>query len=89
MAETRAIIYSGEAPALENALHREFADRRINASTMRKEFFCIALEVVENAVNRLEPDCYSFKDRESQEWQARGAQGPVVEDRPQVRRGRR
>ncbi|WP_349537463.1 DUF4041 domain-containing protein [Sagittula sp. NFXS13] len=66
--DTHAMIYSEEAPALEKALHREFADRRINASNMRKEFFRVGLEEVEDAVKRLAPDANFFKDREVQEW---------------------
>jgi len=37
--DTHAMIYSEEAPALEAALHAEFAEQRINAANMRKEFF--------------------------------------------------
>lgn len=66
--DTHAMIYSDEAPALESALHREFADRRINASNMRKEFFRVRLEEVEDAVHRLAPAANFFKDREAQEW---------------------
>ncbi len=66
--DTHAMIYSDEAPALENALHREFSDRRINSSNMRKEFFRVSLEEVEDAVERLAPDASFFKDREAQEW---------------------
>ena len=66
--DTHAMIYSETAPALEGALHREFADRRINAVNMRKEFFRVGLDEVENAVARLAPDASFFKDREAQEW---------------------
>ena len=66
--DTHAMIYSEEAPALEAALHREFADRRINMSNMRKEFFRAGLEEVEAAVIRLAPDASFFKDRDAQEW---------------------
>lgn len=66
--DTHAMIYSDEAPALEAALHREFADRRINMSNMRKEFFRAGLEEVEAAVARLAPDASFFKDRDAQEW---------------------
>jgi hypothetical protein len=66
--DTHAIIYSEQAPALEAALHREFHDRRINASNMRKEFFCVSPEEVEAAVKRLAPEANFFKDREAQEW---------------------
>lgn len=66
--DTHAMIYSDEAPALEAALHREFAERRINTSNMRKEFFKVTLDEVELAVARLAPEAFFFKDREAQEW---------------------
>ena len=66
--DTHAMIYSDAAPALEFALHKEFADRRINMSNFRKEFFRVSLDEVEEAVARLAPDASFFKDREAQEW---------------------
>lgn len=66
--DTHAMIYSDEAPALETALHKEFADQRINKSNMRKEFFNVRLDQVEEAVSRLAPESNFFKDREAQEW---------------------
>lgn len=66
--DTHAMIYSEEAPNLEAALHREFTDRRVNAANLRKEFFRVSLEEVEEAVRRLAPDAIFFKDREAQEW---------------------
>jgi len=66
--DTHAMIYSEEAPALEAALHNEFADRRINTANSRKEFFRVTLDEVENAVRTIAPDASFFKDREAQEW---------------------
>ncbi|MEE1878131.1 DUF4041 domain-containing protein [Altererythrobacter litoralis] len=66
--DTHAMIYSEEAPALEAALHAEFAERRINMANMRKEFFRVALDEIEAAVSRLAPDASFFKDREAQDW---------------------
>lgn len=66
--DTHAMIYSDAAPALEGALHKEFADRRINMSNFRKEFFRVSLDEVEAAVARLAPAAGFFKDREAQEW---------------------
>ena len=66
--DTHAMIYSENAPALEVALHNEFSDRRINASNLRKEFFRVSLDEVEEAVRTLAPDASFFKDREAQEW---------------------
>lgn len=66
--DVHAMIYSEEAPALESALHREFAERRINMTNFRKEFFRVGLEEVEEAVARLAPSASFFKNREAQEW---------------------
>ena len=66
--DTHAMIYSEEAPTLEAALHNEFSDRRINATNLRKEFFQVGLDEVEEAVKTLAPDANFFKDREAQEW---------------------
>ena len=66
--DTHAMIYSEDAPGLEAALHKEFSDRRINASNLRKEFFRVTLDEVEGAVRVLAPDANFFKDREAQEW---------------------
>jgi hypothetical protein len=62
------MIYSEEAPSLESALHNEFSDRRVNAANMRKEFFRVSLDEVEDAVKRLAPDANFFTDREAQDW---------------------
>jgi Domain of unknown function (DUF4041)/T5orf172 domain len=66
--DIHAMIYSDEAPALEAALHNEFAKRRVNMSNFRKEFFRVTLQEVEEAVGRLAPKANFFKDREAQEW---------------------
>lgn len=66
--DTHAMIYSEDAPSLESALHRVFSEHRVNQANMRKEFFAVTLEDVEEAVKRLSPDASFFKDREAQEW---------------------
>lgn len=66
--DTHAMIYSENAPALEAALHAEFAKERINLQNMRKEFFRVSIDAVEDAVRCLAPDAAFFKDREAQEW---------------------
>ncbi|OAM74428.1 DUF4041 domain-containing protein [Devosia elaeis] len=66
--DTHAMIYSDDAPALERALHAEFAAQRINATNMRKEFFRVSIEEVEAAVKRLAPAAAFFRDIEAQEY---------------------
>ena len=62
------MIYSENAPELEAALHEAFSDRRVNEANLRKEFFKVSLQEVEDAVRHLAPDANFFKDREAQEW---------------------
>jgi hypothetical protein len=66
--DTHAMIYSENAPTLERALHTEFAPHRVNATNMRKEFFRVSIEDVEEAVKRLAPDAAFFRDIEAQEY---------------------
>ncbi len=66
--DTHAMVYSDDAPALEAALHQEFAVRRVNVANLRKEFFRVSLDDVEEAVRRLAPGADFFRDREAQEW---------------------
>ncbi len=40
------MIFSEDAPALERAFHRQFADRSVNLVNMRKEFFKVELDEI-------------------------------------------
>lgn len=59
--DVHAMIYSEDAPALETALHREFARRRINAVNLRKEFFRVDLNTIKGAVEKLADGNVDFK----------------------------
>lgn len=67
--DVHAIIYAEDAPALENALHREFSERRVNMVNMRKEYFRVSLEEIQGALQRhhglvsvvLEPEAEQFR----------------------------
>lgn len=66
--DTHAMIYSETAPALEKSLHEEFAQRRVNAANMRKEFFRVTLKEVRRAVEHLAPDAEFHTDIDAQEY---------------------
>lgn len=51
--DIHAMIFSEDAPALENELHRAFAHRRLNLVNQRKEFFKVTLNDIEQEVNRM------------------------------------
>lgn len=49
--DIHAMIYSKDAPALENRLHEIFNDKRVNKVNLRKEFFRVPIEEIRNALN--------------------------------------
>ncbi len=51
--DVHAMIYADDAPSLENSLHMEFDERRVNKVNRRKEFFDVSLREIEDAVTRL------------------------------------
>lgn len=48
--DLHAMIFSDNAPALENLLHKEFDDRRINKVNYRKEYFKVTLDEIEKVI---------------------------------------
>jgi hypothetical protein len=50
--DVHAIIYSEDAPALEAALHQEFANRRVNMINTRKEYFRVSLDQIRAGVEK-------------------------------------
>ncbi len=48
--DTHAMIFSDDAPALENAIHKAFAHRRLNLINLRREFFKVTLEEIEHSI---------------------------------------
>lgn len=51
--DVHAMILTNDAPALENALHVHFADRRVNKVNSRKEFFEVTIEEIESALDEV------------------------------------
>jgi hypothetical protein len=48
--DVHAIIYTEDAPGLENALHRRFHNRRLNRVNERKEFFHVSIDDIARVV---------------------------------------
>lgn len=49
--DVHAVIYTEDAPGLENALHRVFQHRRVNRINERKEFFRVSIDEISQAVH--------------------------------------
>jgi hypothetical protein len=50
--DVHAMIFSDDAPSLENTLHKAFNDRRLNKINLRREFFRVTLWEIEDVVKR-------------------------------------
>jgi hypothetical protein len=50
--DVHAMIFSDDAPSLENALHKAFDNTRLNRINLRREFFHVKLEEIEEVVKR-------------------------------------
>lgn len=48
--DVHAMIFSDDAPSLENALHHAFENRKVNMVNARREFFNVTLEEIEAVV---------------------------------------
>lgn len=50
--DIHAMIFSDDAPALENALHKAFENRKVNMVNQRREFFNVTLDEIEEVVKK-------------------------------------
>jgi len=51
--DIHAMIYSEDAPALENELHKTFTNKKVNMLNYRKEFFKVTLDEIEQKAKEI------------------------------------
>jgi hypothetical protein len=66
--DIHAMIYSEDAPALENALHRLFEKKSVNLVNFRKEFFRVTLDEIEKAIKENGFDAELIRTPEAAEY---------------------
>jgi hypothetical protein len=66
--DVHAIIFAEDAPALEHALHTEFAERRVNLVNPRREYFRVTLDEIRAAVDRHHGLVSFVLTPEAEEW---------------------
>lgn len=67
--DLHAMIFSENAPELENLLHKEFDDRRINKVNYRKEYFKVTLDEIEQVIKeKYEKEVDFIKTAEAQQF---------------------
>lgn len=59
--DIHAIIFSDDAPKLENTLHKHFKHQEVNRINPRKEFFNVSLEEIKDVVLREHNDTVRFE----------------------------
>lgn len=53
--DVHSFIFSDDASGLETELHRRLNDRRVNKVNLRKEFFNVSIDELEQLVNEICP----------------------------------
>ena len=53
--DVHSFIFSNDAVSLENTLHKELNNKRVNKVNLRKEFFRASIDEIENLVYKYEP----------------------------------
>lgn len=66
--DVHAMIYTEDAPALENQLHKSFDHKRLNLVNNRKEFFNVSLNEIANEVNKISPDSEFIETAEARQY---------------------
>lgn len=66
--DIHAMIYTDEAPTLENELHKEFTNKKVNMLNYRKEFFNVTLDEIENKVKEIGIDAEFSRLPEAMEY---------------------
>lgn len=66
--DVHAIIYSVNAPMLENQLHKLFDNKRVNLVNNKKEFFKISLDEIRKEVEKIMPNAEFIETIEAKEY---------------------
>ena len=66
--DIHAMIYSENAPELENELHKEFHKNRLNHVNLRREYFDISLDEIEKVVKENHGEIEFTKLAEAKEY---------------------
>ncbi|MGE0018235.1 MAG: DUF4041 domain-containing protein [Draconibacterium sp.] len=66
--DIHAMIYSEDAPNLENELHKSFTNRKVNMLNYRKEFFNVTVDEIEQKVKEIGIEAEFHKIPEAMEY---------------------
>ena len=66
--DVHAMIFTKDAPGLENLLQRRFADQRLNLVNLRREFFSVTLEEIAAVVHEQDATIHITMAAEAQQF---------------------
>lgn len=66
--DIHSMIFSDEAPTLENELHKAFSNKKVNMINGRREFFNVSIEEIEAKIKELGLDAEFIKLPEAMEY---------------------
>lgn len=66
--DVHAMIYSDDAPTLENELHKAFANNKVNMLNARKEFFKVSIDDIEKKISETGIEAEFIKTAEAMEY---------------------
>ncbi|WP_051313758.1 DUF4041 domain-containing protein [Sporocytophaga myxococcoides] len=66
--DIHSMIFSDEAPTLENELHKAFSDRKVNMINSKREFFNVSIEEIEAKIKELGIDAEFIRLPEAMEY---------------------
>lgn len=66
--DTHALIYSEDAPSLENALHKELDQSKLNLVNVRREFFKADFDDIVRVIKQRIPDAEIYATPEAREF---------------------
>ena len=79
--DVHSFIFSDDAVSLENKLHNILNDKRVNKVNLRKEFFRISIDELEQLVNEIEPTAEFNKTMLAEEFrQSLSTYQPYTDD---------
>ncbi|EQA6226427.1 DUF4041 domain-containing protein [Enterobacter ludwigii] len=66
--DVHAMIYSDDAPSLENHLHKVFNDKQVNKVNARKEFFNVGIKDIKSTIKEMSIDAHWTMFAEAKEY---------------------
>lgn len=66
--DVHAMIYSDDAPSLENHLHKVFNDKQVNKINSRKEFFNVGIKDIKSTIQEMNIDAHWTMFAEAKEY---------------------